>query len=143
CRPMSSTWAMDPCDSLTSVLASLTKRSTNSPSSARWGRIFLITQNFSKPCGPSIRARKISPIPPVAMGATSVYRPKGIGLNGRSPRAWFWTVITAAGAWGRIELQLRTRHHCRTPGLPRARPGHGGYVLLHHLEHRDLFPPRL
>src|SRR4051812_36865866 len=43
-----------------------------------------MTQSFSKPCGPSMRARKISPMPPIESGINSVYRPNGVGRNGRS-----------------------------------------------------------
>jgi hypothetical protein len=53
--------------------------STNCGSSARWGRMRLMTSSFSKPIGPSVLARNTSAIPPVASFRSSWYFPSLIG----------------------------------------------------------------
>ena len=56
-------------------LASPRNISTNCGSSARCGRMRLMTRSFSKPMGPSVLARNTSAIPPVASLRSSWYFP--------------------------------------------------------------------
>ncbi len=55
--PKSKTWAMLPWLSPAATRASLTNISTKSGSSAKWGRICLMTQGFVTPAAPVSRAR--------------------------------------------------------------------------------------
>ena len=74
-------------NNVTEVLASLTNSSTNCPSSASCGRIFLIAMIFAKPLTPKDLALKTSAMPPTLMRSSRMYFPNGTGCCTQRPLA--------------------------------------------------------